>query len=91
MVLGRVAAHVQDDVGIAEIDPMVGHGAASERLSQSRYRGAVSDTGLVLDVHQPQGPEHLAYSQHSSLSMAALPTEAMPLVRLTTWAAAFLG
>ena len=54
MVFGHIAAHVQDDIGIAEIDKMIGHGTASERLSQSRYRGAVSDTGLVLDVHEAQ-------------------------------------
>ena len=33
---------------------MIRHGAASERLCQSRYRSAVSNTGLVLDVDQTQ-------------------------------------
>ena len=59
VIFSHIAAHVQDDVGIAKINVMVRHGAASERLSQSRYRSAVSDTGLVLDIDQPQGPEHL--------------------------------
>ena len=37
---------------------MIRHRAASERLCQSRYSGAVSDPGLVFDVHQTQPPQH---------------------------------
>jgi len=55
MVLSHVAAHIQNDIRISKIDIMVGHCTASERLSQSRYSGAVSDTGLMLDINDPQG------------------------------------
>lgn len=54
MVLRHITTHVQDDVGISKIDVMVGHCAASERLSQSRHRGAVSDTRLMFDIDDAQ-------------------------------------
>jgi hypothetical protein len=50
VVLGHIATHVQDDIRISKIDIMIGHGTASERLSQSRYSSAVSDTGLMFDI-----------------------------------------
>jgi hypothetical protein len=36
------------------VDPVIGHCTASERLCQSRNSGAVSDAGLVFDIHQPR-------------------------------------
>ena len=35
MVLGRIAAHDQHHVGVLDVDPAVGHGAASESWSQT--------------------------------------------------------
>ena len=57
MMLGGVAPHNEDSVCVFDVDPMVGHCAASERLSQSRYRGAVSDSRLVVHVDhaEPRG------------------------------------
>ena len=54
MVFGDIARHIKDDISISEIDIMIGHCTASERLSQSRYSSAVSDTGLVLNVDETQ-------------------------------------
>jgi hypothetical protein len=50
MVLSHITTHVQNHISVSKINIMIGHGTASERLSQSRYRGAVSDTGLMLDI-----------------------------------------
>jgi hypothetical protein len=59
VVLSNIAAHVHNNVSVSKIDIMIGHGTASERLSQSRYRGAVSDTGLVFDVDDAERSEEL--------------------------------
>ncbi len=58
MVCGSIAAHDKDNITVLEVDPVIGHCAAPERLCQSRNSGAVSYSGLVFDVHQPQGPHH---------------------------------
>jgi hypothetical protein len=50
MVFGSIAAHDQNAITVFDIDPVIGHRAASERLCQSRNCGAVSDTGLMLKV-----------------------------------------
>jgi hypothetical protein len=50
VVLSHITTHVQNNISISKIDVMIGHCTASERLSQSRYRGAVSDTGLMFDI-----------------------------------------
>ena len=47
------AAHYQDNISIFQVDPVIRHCTASERLSQSRYSRAVSDTRLVLDITGP--------------------------------------
>ena len=47
MVLGRVAAHDQNDVRIGDIRPAVGHRPPAERGGQTGHRGAVSETGLI--------------------------------------------
>ena len=59
MVLCRICAHYEDYVSVPDIDPVVRHCTASERLSQSRYSRGVSDTRLVFYIHQAPGPEHL--------------------------------
>ena len=59
MVLSHITAHVQNNVSVSKIDIMIGHGTASERLSQSRYRGAVSDTGLMFNVNDAERSEEL--------------------------------
>jgi len=43
--------HHEDDVRILQIDPVIRHCSSTERLSQSRYSGGVSETRLVLYMH----------------------------------------
>ena len=56
VIFSYIAPHVENDISVPKIDIMIGHCTTSERLSQSRYRGAVSDTGLVLNIDNAQGP-----------------------------------
>ena len=58
VVFSRIGAHDQNAVTVSNVDPVIGHCAASERLCQSRNSGAVSDTGLMFNINQPQGPHH---------------------------------
>ena len=58
MVCGSIAAHDQDNITVFEVDPVIGHCAAPERLCQSRNSGAVSYSGLVFDVNEPKRPHH---------------------------------
>jgi len=46
MVLSGVAAHDQDDIGILDVDPTVGHRPAAERGGQTGHRGTVSNPCL---------------------------------------------
>ena len=59
MVFGGIAPHDENGIRVLDVDPVVGHCAASERLCQSRNRGAVSDAGLVVHVKNPQAPQEL--------------------------------
>ena len=59
VVLGRVAAHDQHHVGVLDVDPAVGHRAASERGPQTGDRGTVSNPGLVFQVADPQAAHGL--------------------------------
>jgi hypothetical protein len=52
VVFRHIATHVDDDISVSEIDVMVCHCAASERLSQSRYSGAVSYAGLMFNINE---------------------------------------
>ena len=61
VVLRGVAPHDQDAIAVLQIDVVVRHRTAPERLSQSRYGGAVSDPGLVVDVDQPHRPARNAH------------------------------
>ena len=83
MVLRCVAPHDKDSVCILDVDPMVGHGAASEQLPQSRYRGAVSDAGLVIHMDYPEPRSIWCDRAHSSLSIWEVPSWKMLSTRLT--------
>src|SRR5690606_19383090 len=63
---GRVAAHHQDDVGVLDVDPVVGHRAASERRRQAGHRRAVAQARLVLQVHHAQAAGEL-HVEHAGL------------------------
>ncbi len=54
MVFGRIAAHDQHHVGVLDVDPAIGHCAASECGPQTGDRRAVSNPGLVFQVADPQ-------------------------------------
>ncbi len=47
--LGGVAAHDDDDVGILDVHPVVGHRTASECGGQTGHRWSVSDPGLIVE------------------------------------------
>jgi hypothetical protein len=52
VVGGSVAAHDEDTITVLEVDPVIGHCAAPERLCQSRNSCAVSYTGLVFNPNE---------------------------------------
>ncbi len=47
--LGGVAAHDDDDVGVLDVHPVVGHRAAAECGGQTGHRWAVSNARLVVE------------------------------------------
>ncbi len=54
MVLCCVTTDDKNGVRVFNIAPMVGHRTAPERLCQSRNCCAVSDTCLVIKMHQAE-------------------------------------
>ena len=54
MIFCGIAAHDEKTITVLEIDPVIGHCATTERLSQSRNCRAVSYTSLMIDVDHPQ-------------------------------------
>src|SRR2546425_10698604 len=54
MVLGWVATHDQHHVGVLDVDPAIGHCAASEGGPQTGDRGTVSNPGLRFEIADPQ-------------------------------------
>src|SRR6185503_11092055 len=54
MVLGRIATHDQHHVCVLDVDPAVGHCAASECGPQTGDRWTVSNPGLRFEVYDPQ-------------------------------------
>jgi len=73
VVFGSVASLNQDAIAVLNVDPMVGHCAASERLCQSRYSRGVSDARLMVDLNQSSDRDMAVMAQHSSLSTLELP------------------
>ena len=59
MVFGRIAAHDQHHVGVLDVDPAIGHRAASECGPQTGDRWTVSNPGLVFQVADPQAAHRL--------------------------------
>src|SRR5690606_1840604 len=54
-----VATHYQDQVGVADIRPGVGHGATAVRRGKTCHRRAVSDTCLVVESYDAEVADHL--------------------------------
>src|SRR5499425_381966 len=59
VVLSRIAAHDQHHVGVLDVDPAVGHCAASEGGPQTGDRRTVSNSGLRFEVADPQAAHRL--------------------------------
>ena len=92
MVFGSVAAHDKKAITVFEVHPVIGHGTAPKRLSQSRNSWAVSDPGLVVDVNQPQCPDHRIESRTSPHCRCWNCRGAtMFSTRLTTWPLSFFS
>jgi hypothetical protein len=49
MRFSGVTAHHHDEVGVLDVDPVVGHRTATKCWSKTCYRWSVSDTRLVVD------------------------------------------
>src|SRR5262249_27378329 len=65
VIFRGVSAHDQYDIGVQHVDPMVGHRSPAERGRQTDDRGAVSEPGLVFDIHQAEGPHEF----HKEISL----------------------
>jgi hypothetical protein len=54
MRFGGVAAHDDDEIGVADVGPGIRHRAAAEGWGQTGHRGAVSNAGLVVEGEHPR-------------------------------------
>src|SRR5688572_5558378 len=54
MVLSRITTHDQHHIGVLDVDPSVGHCAASECGPQTGDRRTVSNPGLRFEIADPQ-------------------------------------
>ncbi len=51
---GSIAAHNQHQIGIFNVDPVIGHRAATERRGKTCHRRCVSDACLVIETKHPR-------------------------------------
>jgi len=58
VVLGSIGAHNQDDIGITNVCPVVGHGSATETFRQTGDSRGMSEPGLGFYIDHPQGTFH---------------------------------
>ena len=63
VVLRRVASHGQDDIGVGNVGPAVGHGPAPECGGQTGHRRAMSYTGLLFQGNDAQPGAEGFYQQ----------------------------
>ena len=59
VVLGHVGTEDERAVGVADVDRVVGHGAAAEGLGERWHGGRVADSGVIVDVHRAPGAQQL--------------------------------
>ena len=59
MVFRGIAALDEDDIAMLNVYPVIRHTTAAERLCQSRYSGAVSNPGLVVQIGKTHAPGEL--------------------------------
>ena len=50
VILGRVGPHDENDIGILDVLPVIGHRSATKRGGQTGHRGAMSYASLVVDI-----------------------------------------
>src|SRR6185369_841397 len=82
VVLSRIATHDQHHVRVLDVDPAVGHRAASECGPQTGDRRTVSNPGLRFEVAEPHAPHDL-YGENIQLigvSAATDPTDGFQTV-----------
>src|SRR5437879_76010 len=82
MVFSRIATHDQHHVSVLDVNPAIGHCAASECGPQTGDRWTVSNTGLVFQVADPQAA-HSLYDQiveFVSVSAAAVERDILATV-----------
>jgi len=60
VVLRRIAAHNENDIGVLDVYPVVRHHPSTKRLSQSRHGGGVSETGLMFKIDNAKPPHQFA-------------------------------
>ncbi len=79
VVLGRIATHDQHHVCILDVDPAVGHCAASEGGPQTGDRRTVSNPGLRFEIADPQAAHCLDREkiQFIRISAAASPADSL--------------
>src|SRR5690349_16463980 len=77
MVLRRIATHDQLHVGVLDVDPAIGHCAASEGGPQTGDRRTVSNSGLRFEIADPEAAHCLDCEkiQFIRVSTAADPTD----------------
>ena len=59
MILGSIGADNHNAVGIADVNPVIGHGTAAERFRQTGDSGGMSYAGVVFQIHHTQRPGQL--------------------------------
>ena len=82
VVLGRIAAHDQHHVGVLDVDPAVGHRAASECGPQTGDRWPVSNPGLRFEIADPQAAHGLDGEKIQFVGVGAAAGPANPLAAI---------
>src|SRR5436190_6395887 len=71
VVLSRIATHNQHHVGVLDVDPAVGHRAASEGGPQTGDRRTVSNPGLRFEIADPKAAHCLDGKKIQFVSVSA--------------------
>lgn len=86
---GRVAAHDQDEVGVLDVHPGIGHGAATKGGGQCGHRRAVADPGLGVGTDDAQERMNFWVRMPVSLEEAEAVSMAVESQRSTVTPSAF--
>ena len=69
MRFSGIAAHDHDDIGVLDVDPVIGHRATTECGGQTGPRWAVSNSGLIIETCASESPEDLVSADGASQGM----------------------